>query len=60
VARVASSPPCASPGQLLDGETETTSGSNGGASVRVPAAARVDRVAARVRIRGPRVWRRLK
>jgi hypothetical protein len=60
VARVASSPPCASPGQLLDGETAATAGSNGGARVRVPAAAWVDGVAARVQIRGPRGWRRLK
>jgi hypothetical protein len=60
VAQVASSPPCASPGQLLDGETAATAGSNGGARVRVPAAAWVDGVAARVQIRGPRGWRRLK
>jgi hypothetical protein len=35
VARVASSPPCASPGLLLDDEAVATAGSNDGGGARV-------------------------
>jgi hypothetical protein len=52
VARVASSPPCASPGQLLDSEVAATAGSNGGRGARVLAAAR-----ARAKV-AARVWRK--